>query len=176
MIRSLSLTSHNSLKDALEDSSGASDFLTSFLCSAQVIKLDLIFPTLIQVERQLYPGAVLDEVERLLPRVHQLDLLLPVVPGSVGDHLKLEILPKDCPEHAFVNDIHNEIKEEFEEDDLLSNSNRDSNAGEPENIVSKILSEIIDFENPPLDPRSFNNEITSICTLPLFKRKTHWDL
>ena len=109
---------------------------------------------------------MVDEVERPLPPVHQLVLLLVAVPDLVGDHLKLEILPKDCPEHAFINDIHNENKEEFE-DDLLSNSTRNSNAGEPENVVSKNLSEIIDFvENHPLDPSSFNNEITIICTPP----------
>ena len=34
-------------------------------------------------------GAVVDEVERPLPRIHQLVLLLAVVPKSVGDHLKI---------------------------------------------------------------------------------------
>ena len=42
----------------------------------------------------MYPGAVVDGVGRPLPHVHQLVLLLAVVPGLVGDHLKLEILPK----------------------------------------------------------------------------------
>ena len=85
-----------------------------------------------------------DEVERPLPPVQQLVLLLVAVPDLVGDHLKIEILPKDCPEHEFINDIHEAIKEEFE-DDLLSNSTRDSNEGEPVNIESKDLSEIIDL-------------------------------
>ena len=110
----------------------------------------------------LYPGAVDDEVERPLPPVQQLVLLLVAVPDLVGDHLKIEILPKDCPEHEFINDIHEAIKEEFE-DDLLSNSTRDSKAGDLEILRLKDLSEIIDFENHPLDPRSFMSEITTIC-------------
>ena len=88
MIRSPSLASHNSVKIVLEDSSGASDLLTSFLRPGDQTGLGLI-PTLIQVERQLYPGAVVDGVERPLPHVHQLYLLLAAVPDSVGDHLKI---------------------------------------------------------------------------------------
>ena len=45
--------------------------------------------------------------------------------------------------HIF-SDIHEALNEEFE-DDLLSNSNRDSKAGDSENDTSKDLSEIIDF-------------------------------
>lgn len=45
--------------------------------------------------------------------------------------------------HIF-SDIHEAIKEEFE-DDLLSNSNRDSKQETRKNDTSKDLSEIIDF-------------------------------
>ena len=104
-----------------------------------------------------------------------LNTALATVPHLIRDHLKLEILPKDCPEHEFINDIHKTFKEEFK-DDLLSNSTRDSKAGDLEILRLKDLSEIIDFENHPLDPRSFMSEITTICTLPVFKRKTFRDL